>query len=192
MSATVASGNYVRSKVHPKKFALWIACGSIIMMFVSLTSAYIVRKAGGNWLEFPMPKIFIGSTAVIILSSVALHVSYLAFKRGNEAMYKGFLLTTFVLGIAFLILQYQGWVALSSIGIELNTNPSGSFVYAISGIHAAHILGGITALIIALLHAFSLKYQVTPARKLRFELTLTYWHFVDILWVYLFIFFLIQ
>lgn len=192
MSATVASGNYVRSKIHPKKFALWVACGGIIMMFVSLTSAYMVRKAGGNWLEFPMPKIFIGSTVVIIISSITLHLSYLAFKHGNAAQYKGFLLTTFVLGIAFLILQYQGWVALSSIGIELNTNPSGSFVYAISGIHAAHILGGITALIIALLNAFSLKYQVTPARKLRFELTLTYWHFVDILWVYLFIFFLIQ
>lgn len=192
MSVAVARGNYVRNKIHPKKFALLVACASIMMMFAALTSAYMVRKAGGNWLEFPMPSIFLVSTVVIVLSSVTLHLAYIAFKRGNEALYKGFLVGTFGLGITFLILQYQGWLALSGIGIELTTNPSGSFVYALSGIHAAHILGGITALIIALLHAFSLKYQVTPTRTLRLEMTMTYWHFVDILWVYLFIFFLIQ
>ncbi len=192
MSATVVRGNYVRNKIHPKKFALLVACASIMMMFAALTSAYMVRKAGGNWLEFPMPSIFLVSTVVIVLSSITLHIAYISFKRGNEALYKGFLLGTFGLGIAFLILQYQGWLALSGIGIELTTNPSGSFIYALSGIHAAHILGGITALIIALLHAFSLKYQATPTRILRLEMTMTYWHFVDILWVYLFIFFLIQ
>ena len=83
----------------------WIGCASISIMFVALTSAYIVRKAAGNWVEFPLPHVFYFSTATIILSSVLLHSSYWAFKRGNEVLYKGFLAVTFVLGIAFLILH---------------------------------------------------------------------------------------
>ena len=129
---------------------------------------------------------------MILLSSVTLQASYTAFKRGKEQLYRSLLVITAVLGLAFLVLQYQGWLALASIGVELTTNPSGSFVYVISGAHAAHILGGVAVLIIAMIHAFALPYKVTPARKLRFELTLTYWHFVDFLWVYLLLFFLMQ
>lgn len=191
MSTTVAS-EYRSSKIHPKKFALWVACAGITMMFTAFTSAYLVRQSQGNWLEFELPNIFMVSTAVILLSSVTLHSSYFAFKRGKEQLYKGLLVATFILGIAFLVLQYQGWLAMRDIGIELTTNPSGSFIYVISGVHAAHILGGVAALIIALIHAFALKYQATPTRKLRFELTLTYWHFVDFLWIYLLVFFISQ
>ena len=83
--------NTSRSKIHPYKFALWAGCASILMMFASLTSAYIVRQAAGNWLEFSLPEVFKISTAVILLSSVALHGSYIAFKRENETMYKALL-----------------------------------------------------------------------------------------------------
>ena len=191
MDLTV-SQEYRRSKIHPKKFALLVACASIMMMFAALTSAYIVRQAAGNWLEFPLPNLFFVSTGAILLSSVVLHLSYMAYKRGNAKLYRGFMMLTFILGIAFLVLQYQGWLAMVEIGVPLRTNPSGDFIYAISGIHAAHILGGLAALAIALIHAFGLKYKVTPARKLRFELTMIYWHFVDLLWVYLLVFFLLQ
>lgn len=191
MNVTVASDNYVRNKIHPSKFALWIGCGSIMMMFAAFTSAYMVRKAAGNWVEFPFLNMFYYSTAAIVLSSLTIHLAYRAFLSGNKFLYRGFLLLTFVLGIAFLVLQYQAWVELDGY-LPLRQNPSGDFVYAISGVHAAHILGGITILMVALLHAFLLKYKVTPARKLRFELSMTYWHFVDIVWVYLFFFFMIQ
>ena len=191
MDITVPN-QYRRNKIHPKKFALWVACASILMLFAAWTSAYIVRKASGNWLEFRLPDIFLVNTAVILLSSVTLQGSYTAFKKGKEQLYRGLLVATAVLGLAFLVLQYQGWLTLASIGVELTTNPSGSFVYVISGAHAAHILGGVAVLIIAMIHAFALPYKVTPARKLRFELTLTYWHFVDFLWVYLLLFFLLQ
>ena len=191
MDITVPT-QYRRNKIHPKKFALWVGCASILMLFAAWTSAYIVRKASGNWLEFRLPDIFIFSTIVILLSSVSLHASYNAFKKGKEQMYKLLLVLTTILGLTFLVLQYEGWQALALIGVELTTNPSGSFVYVISGAHAAHILGGVAALIIAMIHAFSLPYKVTPARKLRFELTLTYWHFVDFLWVYLLLFFTLQ
>ena len=191
MSITVAS-EYKRSKIHPKKFALWVGCASMLMLFAAFTSAYIVRQAAGNWLEFRLPDIFYINTGVILLSSAALHGSYLAFKRGKTQAYRVLLIVTLILGVAFLALQYQGWQALTDIGVGLTTNPSGSFVYVISGVHAAHILGGIAALVVAIIHATALPHKVTKARKLRFELTSIYWHFVDFLWIYLLVFFTIQ
>lgn len=191
MNVSVAN-DFRRNRIHPKKFALWVACSSILMMFAAFTSAYIVRKAAGNWLEFQMPNLFFISTAVILLSSATLQSAYSAFNRGNERLYKVLLGGTFLLGIAFLILQYQGWVSLQEIGVPLRTNPSGDFIYVISGVHAAHIIGGLGVLSVAMIHAFSLPFNPTPARKLRFELTLTYWHFVDFLWVYLIVFFILQ
>ena len=192
MNATVAMTDYRRNRIHPKKFALLIACASIMMMFAAFTSAYVVRQAAGNWLEFRLPDLFYFNTGVILLSSLSLHSSYLAFKRGNTRLYRLLLAGALVLGLAFLALQYQAWQALAAIGVELTTNPSGSFVYVISGVHAAHILGGIAVLILAALHAFVLPHRITPTRKLRFELTLIYWHFVDFLWVYLLLFFTFQ
>lgn len=190
MDATVAQGQaYVRSKIHPKLFALLVACASITMMFAAFTSAYIVRQAAGNWLEFRLPDVFYVNTVVILLSSVTLHASYLAFKGGREKAYKYLLTASLILGVTFIVLQYEGWQALRAIGVELNTNPSGSFIYVISGVHAAHVLGGVAALGVAVLHAFALPYRVTAGRRLRFEMTLAYWHFVDILWVYLLLFF---
>jgi cytochrome c oxidase subunit III len=191
MDITVAS-EYRRSKIHPKKFALWVGCASMLMLFAAFTSAYIVRQAAGNWLEFRLPDIFYINTGVILLSSAALHGSYLAFKRGKTQAYRVLLVITFILGVAFLALQYQGWQALTEIGVGLTTNPSGSFVYVISGVHAAHILGGIAALVVAIIHAVALPHKVTKARKLRFELTSIYWHFVDFLWIYLLVFFTVQ
>lgn len=183
---------YNRSKIHQHKFALWVGIGSIIMMFGALTSAYIVRRNSGNWFEFKIPDIFFLNTAVIVLSSVTLHLSYRAFVNGLEKRYKGFLVATFLLGIAFLLLQYQGWQALTAIGATFTANPSSSFMFVIPGIHAAHVLGGLGALTVAMTHAFILPYKPTPRRKLRFELVVQYWHFVDILWVYLIVFFLLQ
>ncbi len=180
--------NTGRNKIHPHKFAIWVGCGSILMMFASLTSAYVVRQAAGNWLEFQLPGIFKISTLVILMSSATLHAAFIAFKKEKEAQYKSLLLVTYVLAILFFVFQYQGWVALSENGVPFAMNPSGDFVYVISWLHAAHVIGGLAALTVALIHAYGLKFKLTPKRKIRFELTLTYWHFVDFLWVYLFIF----
>jgi cytochrome c oxidase subunit 3 len=173
-------------------FALWVAMGSMVMMFGALTSAYIVRQAAGNWLEFRMPQVFFISTAVILASSVALHASYRAFRKGSEMQYKIFLLVSLILGATFVVMQYQGWMTLYGMGVSLDGNPGGSFFYVISGVHAAHVIGGLFALLTAALHAFSLRYQVSEKRRRRFQLVLHYWHFVDFLWLYLFLFLLIQ
>ena len=152
----------------------------------------MVRQAAGNWLEFSLPQVFTLSTVLILLSSFALHVSYRAFLKGNEKVYQYGLVASLVLGCSFLYTQYQGWLALSAIGVELTTNPSGSFVYVFSYVHAAHVVGGLAILLLAALHAFSLGLKVTPKRKHRFELSMIYWHFVDLLWVYIFFFLMTQ
>ncbi len=190
MDLTVSNNR--RNKIHPWIFALLAGCASILMMFASLTSAYVVRHAAGNWLEFSMPTIFFVSAAVMVASSIVLHFSYISFKNGNEKMYKLLLIIGSILGVLFLVTQYMGWMDLNAMGVFLDGNPSGSFVYAISGLHAAHVLGGIATLIMALVHAFGLKFKVTDKRKTRFQLTLIYWHFVDILWIYLLCFMIFQ
>lgn len=195
MNTSINSGAIEQKRrrgIHPPLFALWAAMASMVMMFGSLTSAYIVRQAAGNWLEFRMPDVFFISTGVILLSSVTLHLSYWGFRNGKGNLYKYLLPLTLLLGITFIVLQYQGWNDLYSIGVALDGNPGGSFFYLISGVHAAHIVGGLFALLVAVLHAFTLPYIPTEKRRRRFQLVLHYWHFVDILWVYLFLFLLIQ
>jgi len=176
------------SNIHPLKFALWISMASICMMFGAFTSAYVVRQAQGNWLEFELPNIFFVSTAVLLLSSLLLHLSFNAFKLGEVQKYRYLLVGSLILGFAFLALQYSGWEALYSIGVDLKGNPAGSFLYMLTGVHALHIVGGLVALVIGVIKAFSMKYKLTERRKINFELTLHYWHFVDLLWVYLLIF----
>ncbi len=181
-----------RNRIHPHKFALFVAIASIIMMFGAFTSAYIVRRSAGNWLEFRLPIIFFINTAVILLSSLTLQLSFNAFKKGIEQRYKMMLVATFLLGLVFVVLQYQGWMAMSEIGATFTANPSSSFIWVISGVHAAHVLGGIAALSVAMAHAFALPYKPILKRKNRFDLVVTYWHFVGILWLYLIVFFVLQ
>lgn len=188
----ISSPEYKQNQIHPLKFALWVGIGSIVMMFGAFTSAYIVRRSAGNWLEFKLPDIFFLNTAVIVASSFALHFAYTSFKKGNEKRYKALLLTTFALGIAFVVLQYFGWKAMSEIGATFVANPSSSFIYVISGLHAAHVLGGVAALIVAMVHAYMLPFKPTVRRRQRFELVCHYWHFVGALWVYLILFFVLQ
>ena len=190
MSELALKNNTKHQRIHPHVFALWVSFGSIVMMFIALTSAYIVKQAAGNWLEFIIPNSFYISTAVIILSSLTLHMSYSSFKKGNELLYKSLLVVTLVLACLFLVLQYQGWMILFEGGVDMKGNPSGAFFYLLTALHAAHILGGLAALIVAMIHAFTLPFRPNEKRRVRFSLVLQYWHFVDILWIYLFAFLL--
>ncbi len=182
---------FQKKRVHPQKFALWTSFASIIMMFAALTSAYIVKQAAGNWLEFPLPSEFIFSTVSIILSSIALHWSWTSFKQSKQGPYRIGLLLAIILGLSFVILQYLGWTTLFSYGVDLKGNVSGSFFYLITGLHALHVLGGITALMITVLNSFLLEFKPTEDRIHKYELVLHYWHFVDILWIYLLIFIIV-
>ena len=176
-------------RLHPHKFTLWVGIGAIIMMFAALTSAYIVRHAQQNWLEFNMPKVFWYSTVVIIASSVTMHLSMKAFKDRQRLRYRMWLGITALLGVLFAVLQVSGFYDLYARGIQIvgpGSNPSASFLGIITGLHVVHVLGGVVALLIIFLRAYSRKIKTYNSTPL--EIISVYWHFVDILWIYLFIF----
>ncbi|HRI21885.1 MAG TPA: cytochrome c oxidase subunit 3 [Panacibacter sp.] len=183
-------GSNQRTRMHPHKFLLWVGMGSIIMMFAGLTSAYIVRSNQANWLQFPLPAVFWYSTVAILCSSLSMHLSLKAFKAREMQRYRFLITVTMLLGILFAVLQFIGFIFLNKSGIHLTgqgSNPSASFLLVITGLHILHVLGGIVALMIIFLRAYSSKsknYNAVPV-----EIAGTYWHFVDILWIYLFIFF---
>jgi cytochrome c oxidase subunit 3 len=178
-----------RKKIHPHKFILWVAMGSIVMMFAGLTSAYVVRQAGANWLQFDFPPIFWASTAVILFSSLTMHLALKSFRAREMKRYRILITITAVAGVLFAILQCDGFNYLYQHGVKIlgeGSNPSASFLGIIVGLHALHVLGGVIALLIVFFRAYSTRiksYNATPV-----ELAATYWHFVDILWIYLFIF----
>ena len=188
---TLHTDSPVRNRIHPQSFALYASFASITMFFIAFTSAYIVKQASGNWLEFAMPSIFFYSTAILLISSASLHYSYSSFKKGKELSYKLCLVLSLILGVTFVTCQYVGWTQLYAEGVDLKRNLSGAFFYLITGMHAAHIVGGISAIIVAIIHAFTLKFNVTEKRKHRFSLVVHYWHFVDFLWIYLLTFLLL-
>lgn len=175
-----------RKRIHPHKFTLWVGIASIIMMFAGLTSAYIVKRNQANWTTFKLPEMFWYSTAVIILSSLTLYLAQTAFKQREMAKYRSLVVATLFLGILFIALQVIGFNQLWENGITLTKNVSFSFLYVIVGLHALHVIGGLVALIILFLKAFSSKvrnYNLVPI-----EVISTYWHFVDVLWIYLLVF----
>ena len=180
--------NNNNSRINPQLFSLWVGMASIVMLFGSLTSAYIVKQGAGNWLDFRVPSIFFVSTGLIVLSGFTLHMARNAFRARQEGTFKILLIATLLLSFGFLTCQYIGWQTLFSYGVDLKINAASSFFYLITWLHAAHILGGIGALMATTINAFTLKFNVTEQRKNRIEMVLHYWHFVDALWIYLLIF----
>ena len=176
--------------MHPKKFALWLFIVSIVMIFASMTSAYLVRQAEGNWLEFELPFIFWINSAILVASSITVQWAYFSAKRDNLEALKIAMGITTLLGIAFLVGQWFSWVNLVDMRVFLVGNPSGSFLYVITGLHALHLVTGIVFLIIVLVASF--RYKVHAKNMVRMEMCATYWHFLDILWLYLFVFLLIN
>lgn len=175
--------------VHPLKFSLWLIIISIIMMFGAFTSAYIVRREEGNWLEFNLPSVLLINTIIIIASSITMQLAYTAAKRNNLNQVKLMLMLTLGLGIAFLVGQWSVWGELVQNNIffgGVTSNPAGSFLYVLTGVHGFHIVSGIVFLILVLMAAF--KYQVHSKKLLRIQLCTIYWHFLGGLWIYLYIF----
>jgi len=182
--------NQQRKRLHPHKFSLWIAMASILMMFAGFTSAYIVKRNDSNWLQFSLPPVFSLSTFVILLSSLTIYLASRSFKARSMVRYRVLITITAALGVLFVILQALGFQYLQEHGVKLigsGSNPSGSFLGVITGVHMLHVVGGVIALIVLFIRAFTRKsknYSAVPI-----EMASTYWHFVDAIWIYLFIFF---
>jgi cytochrome c oxidase subunit 3 len=181
-----ANRNFKLKSVNAKKFALWLFIVSICMLFAGLTSAYIVKKSDGRWLQFDMPDMFLYSTVVLVLSSVAMHWTYLKAKDNSLKAVKIGITATAAIAIAFFYMQYLSWVKLVSQDIFLVGNPSGSFVYIFSGLHLAHLIGGLVFLLVVFLD--TMNYKVHSKSMLAIEMCTTYWHFLGGLWIYLYLF----
>jgi cytochrome c oxidase subunit III len=180
-----------RKKIHPHKFTLWVAIASIIMMFAGLTSAYIVKGSLPGWSTIEIPKLFYFSTAVMLLSSVTIQISLKAFKERNMPQYRRLITVTAILGIVFIVMQVAAFMQLWNRGLTLEGSAgAGQFLYIIFGLHALHVLGGVIALLVMFIKAFSSRFRNYDPVSI--ELASTYWHFVDILWLYLFIFFIMS
>jgi len=176
--------------IHPHKFVMWVAIGGIVMMFAGLTSAYIVKKNQSSWLQFDLPVQFYYSTAVIVLSSIAMFLSARAIKAGKMGQYKVMISVTAVFGITFLLMQYLGFKDLQARNITLvgaRSNSAASFLFVITFLHMLHVLGGVIALTLFRVKANSKK--TTESKIVSVEILSNYWHFVDLLWIYLFLFY---
>lgn len=182
--STVVMGQ--RKKIHPHKFTLWVGIGSLLMMFAGLTSAYIVKRNLANWQTYDLPQFFWYSTGAIILSSITVYLAEKMFKQREMRKYRRLILATASLGVLFIVFQILGFQQLWAKQITLTANVSYSFMYVIVCLHAAHVLGGLVALIVLYAKAFSAKTRVYNSVPV--ELVSTYWHFVDILWIYLLVF----
>ncbi|TSA58247.1 MAG: heme-copper oxidase subunit III [Sediminibacterium sp.] len=160
------------------------------MMFAGLTSAYIVKKNQSTWLQFDLPLIFWYSTGVILLSSITMYLSVKAFAAQKMAQYKGLISLTAALGLLFLLMQAYGFKELDTKNIALigpKSNSAASFLFVITFLHMLHVLGGVIALLVIFFRAFTKNLKNNSVVPI--EVVGTYWHFVDILWIYLFLFY---
>lgn len=177
-----------RNRIHPHKFTLWVAMASIIMMFAGLTSAYIVKSSQANWEIVEIPSLFYYSTAAIIISSLTIQGALRSFKQREMRQYRLWITITGLLGLIFVVLQWFGFQWLWENGVQFQGSGAGQFLYIIAGLHALHVIGGVVALLVIILRAFFSRTRIYNSVPV--EIMSTYWHFVDILWIYLLVFFI--
>jgi cytochrome c oxidase subunit 3 len=172
------------------KLILLFAMVSMFMMFAGLTSAFVVSKSRADWLkDFQIPIAFYLSTAVILSCSVTFHLAKKAIQKDNRNATTSFLLATLALGIGFVILQFVGFRQIVDSGYYFTGSASSitsTFLYVVTILHLAHLAGGLISLLIIIYNHFKQKYNST--QTLGIELGAMYWHFLDFLWVYLFLF----
>jgi len=194
---TSSKENPFTKRREPLHFLLWLGISSSVLIFTVILGIYIVRKVGPSWQNTPLPGVFWLSTVVILLSSVSLHEAKDAFNKERFALYRTCLTITLLLGMAFMGMQGYGWLQMTEQGILMQDNPSAGFVYVLTGLHVVHILGGLVFMGILFREATknrsyvdSFVYSVNPPNQLRVRLMTIYWHFVDVLWLFLFLFLL--
>jgi cytochrome c oxidase subunit III len=158
-------------------------------MFAGLTSAFIVKSNQTNWVPVAIPKVFWYSTAAIIISSLTVQMALRSFKQREMQQYRMLIGVTLLLGVAFVVLQWLGFQQLWEQNITFKGGGAGQFLYVIFGLHAIHVLGGVITLIVMFIKAFTGRTKLYSSVPV--EVAATYWHFVDLLWLYLLIFFLV-
>ena len=175
--------------IKAKKMMLLFSMLSIAMTFAGLTSAYIVSKSRPDWLkDFELPLAFIISTLVIFLSSISIAIAKKNVKKNDVSKTTFWLFVTFILGIIFVISQFLGFNELISLGYFFTgaqSTVTTSFLYVLTVLHLAHLFAGLIVLIVVMANNYKNKYKV---EKLGFELAVTFWLFLGVLWLYLLVF----
>lgn len=184
--------------MHPYKVILYLSMASMLMFFAITTSALLVKKGDiVSWEAFKLPTIFYLSTIVLFASSFSMHYAKNLYRDLKFSLSRTLMLVSVLLSLVFLFTQYLGFQSLEALGKPLAGNASGSFIYVIVMAHAVHIIGGVVFSLIILVKAlknrsdkeFEFSNKLNPKRLLALELLTTYWHFIDFIWIYLFIFF---
>lgn len=189
MNLAINSIEKTNYKIHPKMFALYLGMGSMIMLFTALASAVIVKKGDfKHWEPVELPSLFLYSTLVIIISSIFIQFANHSLKVESITKFKFNAIIALLLSIVFVIVQWLGWNQLMANKVMLNGNPSGSYIYVISGFHGFHYIFGILILFFLIIRSKS-KYIVTAEGKLHFSMLTQYWHFIGIVWFFIFLFF---
>jgi len=179
-----------QAKRKSAKPMLWVSMISMTMMFAGLTSAYVVSRKRDDWVSFDLPPAFYTSTLLIVLSSITFILAKFFLKKDNRQTTMLFLISTLVLGTGFVYFQFEGFSELYNSGLVFagaQSTVKSSFIYGITLAHLAHIAAGIIVLLVVIYNHIAKKYSST--NSLGLELGAIFWHFVDILWVYLFLFF---
>lgn len=176
---------------NAKKMMLWFGIVSLIMAFAGWTSAYIVSSSREDWLkDFDLPSAFFWSTLIIVVSSITYFLAVQATKKDKKSQATTYLLVTLVLGIFFIVLQFVGFSQLIGNGFYF-TGPTSSitmsYIFLIAVVHVAHVVAGLISLIVVIVNQMRNKYSSTEINGL--EIGATFWHFLDLLWVYLILFF---
>ncbi|MCF2446028.1 cytochrome c oxidase subunit 3 [Dyadobacter sp. CY345] len=182
---------------EPFGFMLWLGVIGSSLLFAVIFIEYFLRMEGANWRFVALPDMFWLSTLVILFSSITLHEANLAFVQERFLHYRIFLAATLTLGITFMLLQGGGWIEMIENGSFNNINSSSGFIYLLTGLHMLHILIGVIYLGVVFRKALknrtyvdSFVYSVNPPNRLQLKLITRYWHFVDVLWVIVFLFML--
>jgi cytochrome c oxidase subunit 3 len=169
---------------------MWVALASILMMFTALSSAYIVRAASStDWVPLKMPRILFLSTALILVSSGTLEAARRKLKELASNAYKPWLLFTVVLGLGFVVSQLLAWRQLVRQGVYVSSNPHSSFFYLLTAAHGVHLMGGLLALGYLTLRRRAPREDELAVSKAqaKADAVALYWHFMDFLWLYLFV-----
>lgn len=204
MSVVLSEKDILKEKqeytgIHPQKFALWLGMASMTMFFASLTSALLVKKGDYQvWENFELPTVFIYSTIAVVATSLLIHGSLICYRKAKFAAFRSLLFASFITGLLFLGLQYLGWKDMTAMGMTLTGSISASFVYLLTAAHGAHIVIGLLVSLIFIVFAirsrrdplYELRDAINPKRQLNLEMLVSYWHFVDIVWIYLYLFLL--
>jgi cytochrome c oxidase subunit III len=171
---------------EPSRTGIWVGLAAIGMSFAAFTSALLVRQGSTDWQHFALPRILYLNTALLFASSITLEVArrrVASFMRGQATKITvplAWLYATLALGLLFVAGQYEAWLELRAHGLYLPTNPSSSFFYVFTSVHVLHVLGGLGGLM-----AVIGKLKRLVLRRSTLDATAHYWHFMDILWLYL-------